>query len=162
MIYVYRMNYKEEKLLLNKFKKECEKRIEDILRQNKQKINIVIDNDLKSYIVRDIPNSDAEVKIDIKSNFLWFLQVKELPYLKDHTFFWLNSDGEIYSVPTKENSNLYIDELGFLITNVKDNYNEYERDWDFRVNCYYNDIIYNRLMVKRDEILLERQFKNCK
>jgi hypothetical protein len=83
-----------------------------------------------------------------------------LGYFNSAKFFWLDDDGEINKTDKQENSNLYLDKLGFLIARVKDKYGEYDEFWECRIDCFYNDIVYEKLKMERDTRLTNAIIKD--
>jgi hypothetical protein len=134
---------------LDDFCLECNNNIENILK-NKPECIIDTNTNSHSYYVRDLPYTDQDIKLGNKCNFLWLRDILDVEYFNSTKFFWLDCDGEIDKTDKQENSNLYLDKLGFLITRVKDKYGEYGEFWECRIDCYYNDVVYEMLKMKRD------------
>jgi len=134
---------------MNDFCLECKNNIENILK-NKTECIIESNTQRHSYYVKDLPYTDQDIKLGDKCNFLWVRDILDMGYFKSCKFFWLDADGEIDKTDKQENSNLYLDMLGFLVARGKDKYGEYSEFWECRIDCYYNDIVYEKLKMERD------------
>ena len=145
----YKKSATELRKALKVFCLGCENNIANILK-NKTEYIIEPNKIRHSYYVRDLPSIDKDRKLGNKYNFLWFRDILELGYFNSAKFFWLDDDGEIDKTDKQENSNLYLDKLGFLIARVKDKYGEYDEFWECRIDCFYNDIVYEKLKIERD------------
>ena len=114
-------------------------------------------NNIISYYINHLPDTDRHLRWDSKSSFMWFINVKSLYENCDH--FWLDADGEIYS-SYEGASNMWLDDLGFLVSYHTDKFGEYADKFAMRINCLYNDVNYELLKMERDRKLYDDKLRS--
>jgi hypothetical protein len=140
---------KKIKKSFGEFEKLCNGNIKEIMKNNKN-WNITPNKDKNGFYISEF--TDNHLEIHKKYNFLWVIDIKKL--YKNGKYFWLDADGEIYGTE-KDCSNLYIDKEGYLNAILKDTDCYYRSSWETRIDCYYNDIVYQQLILKHDKQIAE-------
>ena len=107
--------------------------------------------------IGSLPDADRHLQCDSESEFLWFGEVKY--HLKECNYFWLDADGEIFP-STADSCNLWLDELGFLVSYHTGKYGEYAERIKMRINCLYNDVNYELVKMKRDKKLYDDKLRS--
>ena len=144
---------KKVKKSFSEFEKLCNDNIKVIMKNDKN-WNITTNKEANGFNINEF--TDNHLEIHKKYNFLWFRFIKN--HYKSCKYFWLDADGEIYGTE-KDCSNLYIDEDGYLNSILKDPECYYRDRWETRINCYYNDVLYQKLMFQNDKRVLEEYIK---
>ena len=101
--------------------------------------------------------SVEEMEFCTNEDFLWVKDVKY--YYKECNYFWLDADGEIFP-STADSCNLWLDELGFLVSYHTGKYGEYAERIKMRINCLYNDVNYELLKMERDRKLYDDKLRS--
>lgn len=138
------------------FEKSCNDNIKTIM-ENNIDWNITPNKDKNGFYISRFTDNHLEIRK--KYNFLWFNEIKRL--YKNRKYFWLDADGEICKTDEEGSCNLYVDREGYLnFTIIKDTDCHYRDCFKTRIDCYYNDIVYQRRMLKRDKKIMENHIKS--
>lgn len=151
------MNFERERF--DNFINECKTNIKSIMTNNKNWIFTPIFKDsIRVSLEGNEVFTDTRLTNGTKYNFLFMIDILKQENYKLCKYFWIDPDGEISKTHKRECSNMYIDEDGYLNAIHKDKC-PYRQEYITRIDCYYNDIIYQKKILKCDTEYFTNYYK---